>query len=137
MYTCNITNMHNIKNNFRINFQIKRNSVDSILHIYCFRYCISIFIIPLVILVYTYTCICWEIWHSSDLRPRNSQKMDPNKRIPFISRAKINTVKQTIAVIVMYIISSAPFIIGQLWAVIDPYNPFLDGKSNNYSFKIN
>lgn len=55
--------------------------------------------------------------------------MGPSKRIPFISRAKVNTVKQTIAVIVMYIVSSAPFIIGQLWAVIDPENPFLDGKN--------
>ncbi|KAJ8963241.1 hypothetical protein NQ318_018707 [Aromia moschata] len=93
------------------------------------RYSISIFIIPLVVLVYTYTCICREIWQSSELslRPRSSQR-GGNKRTPFISRAKINTVKQTIAVIVMYIVCSAPFIVAQLWAAIDPNNPFLEGK---------
>ncbi|CAH1101235.1 unnamed protein product [Psylliodes chrysocephalus] len=95
---------------------------------YVIWYSVSIFIVPLIVLVYTYTCICKEIWQSSEssLRPRSSQK-NSNKRTPFISRAKINTVKQTIAVIVMYIICSTPFIVGQLWATIDPENPFLDG----------
>ncbi|CAG9854786.1 unnamed protein product [Phyllotreta striolata] len=95
---------------------------------YVIWYCISIFIVPLFVLVYTYTHICVEIWQSSEssLRPRSSQKHS-TKRTPFISRAKINTVKQTIAVIVMYVACSAPFIVGQLWATIDPQNPFLDG----------
>ncbi|KAL3287313.1 hypothetical protein HHI36_001788 [Cryptolaemus montrouzieri] len=46
-----------------------------------------------------------------------------------ISRAKINTIKQTIAVIVMYIICSSPFIVAQLWASWDPDNPFKEGIS--------
>ncbi|XP_072391065.1 annetocin receptor-like [Diabrotica undecimpunctata] len=96
---------------------------------YVIWYSVSIFIIPLIVLVYTYSCICKEIWQSSEssLRPRSSQKGSSTKRMPFISRAKINTVKQTIAVIVMYIICSTPFIVGQLWATIDPGNPFLEG----------
>nr|XP_023024765.1 cephalotocin receptor 2-like isoform X1 [Leptinotarsa decemlineata] len=96
---------------------------------YVIWYSISIFIIPLIVLVYTYSCICREIWQSSEssLRPRSSQKAT-SKKMPFISRAKINTVKQTVAVIVIYIICSAPFIMAQLWSVIDPENPFLNGS---------
>ena len=96
-----------------------------------FRYSISVFMIPLVVLIFTYTSICIEIWHSSEssLRPRSSQKSAPGKKTPLISRAKINTVKQTIAVIVMYIACSSPFILAQLWAVWDPKSPlFIEGK---------
>ncbi|KAJ3649424.1 hypothetical protein Zmor_021169 [Zophobas morio] len=93
-------------------------------------YSISVFMIPLVVLIFTYTSICIEIWHSSEssLRPRSSQKSAPGKKTPLISRAKINTVKQTIAVIVMYIACSSPFILAQLWAVWDPKSPlFIEG----------
>ena len=44
---------------------------------------------------------------------------------PLISRAKINTVKQTVLVIAIYIICSAPFICVQLWAAWgNTDNPF-------------
>lgn len=87
--------------------------------------------VPLVVLIFTYTSICIEIWHSSEssLRPRSSQKAAPGKKTPLISRAKINTVKQTIAVIVMYIACSSPFILAQLWATWDPQSPFIEGKN--------
>ncbi|XP_017769192.1 PREDICTED: vasopressin V1a receptor-like isoform X2 [Nicrophorus vespilloides] len=102
-------------------------------------YGISVFIIPLVVLIVTYSCICREIWHSAvgelGMRPRNVQtgngkSQQTGKRAPLISRAKINTVKQTIAVIVMHIVCSTPFISGQLWATWDPEavnSPFLNG----------
>lgn len=109
------------------------------------RYGISVFIIPLIVLIVTYSCICHEIWHSSvgdlGLRPRNVSTNSsfthyksslPPKRAPLISRAKINTVKQTIAVIVMYVVCSTPFISAHLWATWDPNahkSPFLDGKN--------
>lgn len=101
-------------------------------------YGLSVFIMPLIVLIVTYTCICREIWKSSkgELGVRQRQnslpKQLPGKRAPLISRAKINTVKQTIAVIVMYIVCSTPFICAQLWATWDPEaynNPFLDGPA--------
>ncbi|KAF5280855.1 hypothetical protein FQR65_LT03004 [Abscondita terminalis] len=101
-------------------------------------YGISIFIVPLLVLIVTYTCICREIWRSSagELGVRHRQsyhtKPTPGKRIPLISRAKINTVKQTVAVIVMHIVCSTPFISAQLWATWDPHayqSPFLDGPA--------
>ncbi|XP_019880458.2 oxytocin receptor-like [Aethina tumida] len=96
---------------------------------YVIWYCVSVFIVPLIVLVYTYTCICKDIWHSSEIsmRPRNSLVGKKRTKMPLISRAKINTVKQTIAVIFMYIICSSPFMFVQLWATVDPTNPFFQG----------
>ncbi|KAK9884236.1 hypothetical protein WA026_005186 [Henosepilachna vigintioctopunctata] len=103
--------------------------------VYVTWYGVSIFLIPLLVLTLTYTAICRTIWLSSEssLRPRNSQNSNAgenrNRKRPLISRAKINTIKQTIAVIMMYIICSSPFIIALLWASWDPNNPFKDGVS--------
>ncbi|XP_048517971.1 arg8-vasotocin receptor isoform X2 [Dendroctonus ponderosae] len=99
---------------------------------YVVCYSVTVFIIPLFVLVYTYTCICREIWRCSDssLRPRNMSKQSTKRdRVPLISRAKINTVKQTIAVIVLYLACSAPFIVAQLWATFDPKSAFLEGST--------
>nr|QVX19926.1 inotocin receptor [Lethrus apterus] len=97
-------------------------------------YGISVFIVPLIVLVVTYSWICREIWHSAvgelGTKPRYVSKLSPEKKIPLISRAKINTVKQTIAVIVMYTVCSTPFIFAQLWATWDPNAhllPFFNG----------
>lgn len=53
-------------------------------------------------------------------------RSQPTQRTnPLISRAKINTVKQTVLVIAIYIICSAPFICVQLWAAWgNTDNPF-------------
>ncbi|XP_071054069.1 isotocin receptor-like isoform X2 [Onthophagus taurus] len=97
-------------------------------------YSISVFIVPLIVLIVTYTSICREIWQSSvgelSTRPRQASTRSPETRVPLISRAKINTVKQTIAVIVMYVICSTPFIFALLWATWDPHAadiPFFKG----------
>lgn len=120
---------------------------------YYYRYSISVFIVPLIVLIVTYTCICREIWKSAvgelnapirhyhqhqRLRSLNDNETNesqchPNSssRTPLISRAKINTVKQTIAVIVMYVVCSTPFILAQLWATWDPHaseSSFANGK---------
>ncbi|XP_066156532.1 oxytocin receptor-like isoform X3 [Euwallacea fornicatus] len=99
---------------------------------YVIWYSVSIFIIPLLVLVYTYSCICREIWRCSDssLRPRSVNKsLTKRERVPLISRAKINTVKQTVAVIVMYMVCSTPFIVAQVWATMDPKSSFIEGST--------
>ncbi|XP_026686165.1 oxytocin receptor [Diaphorina citri] len=68
---------------------------------------ITVFIIPLFCLVYTYTCICVALWQNTTYPTTSPHKI--------ISRAKINTIKQTIAVITLYIVCSLPFIFTQLW----------------------
>lgn len=67
---------------------------------------------PLAGLIFTYTCICRVIWQNASTELGNQGQL--------ISRAKINTIKQTIAVIAVYITCSLPFIVAQLWAVWDP-----------------
>lgn len=97
-----------------------------------FRYSVSVFLVPLIVLIVTYTAICREIWHSSvgqlEFKPHHVPKINRGKRTPLISRAKINTVKQTIAVIVMYIVCSTPFICAQLWATWNPGTSFIEGE---------
>lgn len=112
-----------------------------------FRYSISVFIVPLTVLVVTYGAICRVIWQSAGgelglrsprLAPDSPPRCARSRRAPLISRAKINTVKQTVAVIAMYIACSTPFICAQLWATWDPAaneSSFFDGElpSTQYS----
>ncbi|XP_018333756.1 oxytocin receptor-like isoform X2 [Agrilus planipennis] len=103
-------------------------------------YSVSVFIIPLVVLTVTYSSICRMIWKNSvcEMVQRNyhyhvrTNNIKKRQQQPLISRAKVNTVKQTVAVVLMYIICSAPFITVQLWAVWDPEsqkNPFFEGPA--------
>ncbi|KAG7202750.1 hypothetical protein KM043_009921 [Ampulex compressa] len=102
-------------------------------------YSVTIFLLPFVVLVYTYTGICIGIWRSNKV----SDAVDVKKgskgvnflqrsQSPFISKAMIKTVKQTIAVISLYVITSLPFIACELWATWDPQaasSPFLSSAT--------
>ncbi|KAJ1523630.1 hypothetical protein ONE63_001473 [Megalurothrips usitatus] len=130
-------------------------------------YTCSVFMIPLTVLLFTYSRICCEIWRSASSKhapvlvdgtcktcphvhayayrfaphqqpqpvssnsfayARSQQQAQPRTN-PLISRAKINTVKQTVLVIAIYIICSAPFICVQLWAAWgNADNPFFQGR---------
>lgn len=151
-----LTSRGNFENK-NVVFMQRKQLTNYFSSLFC-RYSISIFIVPLLVLIVTYSCICREIWKSAmcelNVPTRQTQEErqrlnrrrgvverdkiesrrnnGPNcSRIPLISRAKINTVKQTIAVIVMYVVCSAPFISAQLWATWDPYaaeSSFANGK---------
>ncbi|KAG8327675.1 hypothetical protein J6590_015707 [Homalodisca vitripennis] len=90
--------------------------------VYVTWYSVSVFLVPLFVLIYTYFCICWTLWRYSGLPDSSS----PHH---LISRAKINTIKQTVAVILLYISCSSPFICAQLWASWGPRQPFFDGAA--------
>jgi len=90
------------------------------------RYCVSVFIVPLSVLAATYYCICREVWLHAGRSPQSHQ----GNCSPLISRAKINTVKQMVAVLALYVACSAPFISTQLWATWDEHahdSPFAAG----------
>ncbi|XP_052123761.1 cephalotocin receptor 1-like [Frankliniella occidentalis] len=128
-------------------------------------YTCSVFMIPLAVLLFTYSRICCEIWRSASSKHAptlgtcktcphvhayayrfaphqqpapvssnsfayaRSQQQAAQRTNPLISRAKINTVKQTVLVIAIYIICSAPFICVQLWAAWgNADNPFFQGR---------
>jgi arginine vasopressin receptor 1A len=85
-----------------------------------------VFIVPLSVLAATYSSICREIWVHAGRSPQSQQ----GNCSPLISRAKMNTVKQMVAVLALYVFCSAPFICAQLWATWDPYahtRPFFTG----------
>lgn len=90
------------------------------------RYCVSVFIVPLSVLAATYYCICREVWLHAGRSPQSHQ----GNCSPLISRAKINTVKQMVTVLALYVACSAPFISTQLWATWDKHareSPFAAG----------
>ncbi|XP_020280029.1 vasopressin V1a receptor-like [Pseudomyrmex gracilis] len=100
-------------------------------------YSVTQFLLPFIVLVYTYTRICRSIWTSSkmsgvvDLSKKSSKaSFAQRNRDPFISKAMIHTVKQTIVVVTLYIVTNTPFIGCELWATWDPKastSPFFTG----------
>jgi arginine vasopressin receptor 1A len=85
-----------------------------------------VFIVPLSVLAATYCSICREIWLHAGRSPQGQQ----GNCNPLISRAKMNTVKQMVAVLALYVVCSAPFISAQLWATWDEHahsRPFFTG----------
>nr|AOC59508.1 inotocin receptor [Lasius niger] len=101
-------------------------------------YSIMQFLLPFIVLVYTYTKICIAIWTSSkmsgvvDLKKNNKANFSQRNREPLISKAMMNTVRQTIIVITLYIATSFPFIGSMLWATWDPKAftlPFFTGAA--------
>lgn len=88
------------------------------------RYSISVFILPLLVLAFTYASICLVIWNNTGIvgeaRGTHGGLL---RRRTVISRAKINSVKQMIAVISFYAASSSPFIASLLWVTWDPNAP--------------
>lgn len=66
-----------------------------------------------------------------DFKKDNKATFYPRNRDPLISKAMINTVKQMIVVVTLYIITNTPFIGCELWATWDPKasaSPFFTGK---------
>ncbi|XP_032679313.1 arg8-vasotocin receptor-like [Odontomachus brunneus] len=103
-------------------------------------YSVTQFLLPFIVLVYTYLRICFSIWTSNkmsgavDLKSKKSNKVSFSQRDrdPVISKALINTVKQTIVVVTLYIVTSTPFIGCQLWSTWDPSaktSPFFTGAA--------
>lgn len=101
-----------------------------------YRYTVTQFLLPFMVLVYTYTKICMSIWSSKmsgvvDFKKDQKVNIYQRNRDPFISKAMINTVKQMIIVVSLYIITNTPFIGCELWATWDPKasaSPFFTGK---------
>ncbi|XP_029177210.1 annetocin receptor-like isoform X2 [Nylanderia fulva] len=101
-------------------------------------YSIMQFLLPFTVLIYTYTKICIAIWMSSkmsgvvDLKKKNQTNFSQRNRNPLISKAMMNTVRQTIIVITLYITTSIPFIGSMLWGLWDPRAstlPFFTGAA--------
>ncbi|XP_063813324.1 vasopressin V1b receptor [Pseudophryne corroboree] len=105
---------------------------------------VSIFVVPVGILVVCYSLICFEIcknlkgkMQTSGARRRESNgQVMPSRvsSIRTISRAKIRTVKMTFVIVLAYIICWTPFFSVQMWSVWDENAP--DDDSSDFAFTI-
>ncbi|XP_041084635.1 vasopressin V1b receptor-like [Polyodon spathula] len=108
---------------------------------------LSIFIIPVAILILCYSLICYEI--CKNLRCKIQTQMSSAKgdgcqnglvmtsrvsSVRTISRAKIRTVKMTFVIVLAYIACWAPFFSVQMWSVWDDNSPKED--SSDFAFTI-
>ncbi|XP_023240388.1 vasopressin V1a receptor-like [Centruroides sculpturatus] len=109
-------------------------------------YAISVFFIPLMVIIFTYVRICKIICdnlykHKIPIKEVSNEKNSSNitgikkkelithegsflprsNSLRKLSRAKIKTIKITVVVIICYIACSCPFIIVQLWAYWYPF----------------
>ncbi|XP_075053891.1 vasopressin V1b receptor [Mixophyes fleayi] len=105
---------------------------------------ISIFVVPVGILLVCYSLICREICKNlkgkmqtsgARLRESNGQVMPSRvSSIRTISRAKIRTVKMTFVIVLTYVICWTPFFSVQMWSVWDENAP--DDDSSDFAFTI-
>ncbi|KAJ8401399.1 hypothetical protein AAFF_G00386300 [Aldrovandia affinis] len=90
---------------------------------------VSIFLIPVVILVICYGFICHSIWRNIKCKTKNSASETAYRNcmigkssvnsVTTISRAKLRTVKMTFVIVLAYVICWAPFFLVQMWSVWD------------------
>lgn len=114
------------------------------LRAYVTWYGVSVFFVPLVVLSFTYICICRCIWQNLYLKRKSSDAeswkggrayrfkgpahngksssfLGPRSHsVRGLSRAKIKTVKITVVVIALYVVCSSPFICVQMWMYWSP-----------------
>ncbi|XP_063783802.1 vasopressin V1a receptor [Pseudophryne corroboree] len=87
---------------------------------------VSIFVVPVVILLTCYGFICYNIWRNIKCKTKN-EEADSKKTygllstsvssVRTISRAKVRTVKMTFVIVSAYIICWTPFFTIQMWSV--------------------
>lgn len=70
-----------------------------------------------------------------DFKKNNKANFLQQNRGPLISKAMLNTVRQTIIVIALYIVTGSPFIGCELWATWDPKAFSLPFFTGEYSVK--
>ncbi|XP_075928172.1 isotocin receptor isoform X2 [Petromyzon marinus] len=93
----------------------------------------SVFIIPVIILIWCYGMITFAIWKNikaktqeGDSRHNPAKSSAPSRvsSVRSISKAKIRTAKMTFVIIMVYIICWTPFFFVQMWSVWDSSAPF-------------
>lgn len=100
---------------------------------------VSIFLIPVVLLMLCYGFICHSIWKNIKYKKRKTPAGAASKNgligknsvssITTISRAKLRTVKMTLVIVLAYIVCWAPFFIVQMWSVWDENFQYADSEN--------
>ncbi|XP_078399926.1 oxytocin receptor [Cetorhinus maximus] len=91
---------------------------------------LSVYVVPVVILIACYSLISFKIWQNVKLKTqreaaasRLAVMLARVSSVKIISRAKIRTVKMTFVIVLAYIVCWTPFFIVQLWKVWDNQAP--------------
>uniref|UniRef100_UPI00358DFED0 mesotocin receptor-like n=1 Tax=Myxine glutinosa TaxID=7769 RepID=UPI00358DFED0 len=92
--------------------------------------CITVFVLPTVILVVCQATICHVLWSNMYVKTHHDETGNSNQlmlsrvsNVNSISRAMIKTVKMTIVIVIVYIMCWMPFMVMQLWSIWDPHPP--------------
>ncbi|XP_051874479.1 oxytocin receptor [Pristis pectinata] len=99
---------------------------------------LSVYIIPVILLIICYSLISIKICQNVKLKTRREAKpsrggvmLSRVSSVKIISRAKIRTVKMTFIIVLAYIVCWTPFFIVQMWNVWDQEAP-----QENWAFVI-
>ncbi|KAJ7997925.1 hypothetical protein DPEC_G00217230 [Dallia pectoralis] len=100
---------------------------------------VSIFLIPVFLLVICYGYICRAIWKNIKYKTRKTPAEGATKNcllaknavssVTTISRAKLRTVKMTFVIVLVYIICWSPFFIVQMWSAWDENFAWVDSEN--------
>lgn len=110
---------------------------------------VSIYLIPLMILMFAYGRICYVVWvsmdnrggyvkqeqtgngHYSNNRHTNdrAKKIQPRVHTKTVSRSKIKTIYMTLTVVTCYLLCWAPFFVAQMWMIYDFNSPLYKGPA--------
>ena len=119
------------------------------LDLYVIAFTISVYILPTLVLAICYGRICYTVWSRGNVgeqtstsshshRSHNALMTESQKSKSHdagITRAKMKTVRMTLAVVSCYLLCWSPFFIFQIWGVYDEA-AFLSSKSKYNSHKI-
>ncbi|XP_067854388.1 oxytocin receptor [Heptranchias perlo] len=99
---------------------------------------LSVYVIPVIMLIVCYSLISFKIWQNVKLKTRREAKASKGgvmlsrvSSVKIISRAKIRTVKMTFVIVLAYVVCWTPFFIVQMWTAWDH-----DAPRENWAFVI-
>ncbi|XP_078270000.1 mesotocin receptor-like [Rhinoraja longicauda] len=99
---------------------------------------LSVYVIPIILLVICYSLISFKIWQNVKLKTRREATelrggvmLSRVSSVRIISRAKIRTVKMTFVIVLAYVVCWTPFFVVQMWKAWDHHVP-----QENWAFVI-
>ncbi|XP_055503737.1 oxytocin receptor [Leucoraja erinacea] len=99
---------------------------------------LSVYVIPVILLIVCYSLISFKIWQNVKLKTRREAKASRGgvmfsrvSSVRIITRAKIRTVKMTFVIVLAYVVCWTPFFVVQMWKVWDRQAP-----QENWAFVI-
>uniref|UniRef100_UPI00398E61CA oxytocin receptor n=1 Tax=Pristiophorus japonicus TaxID=55135 RepID=UPI00398E61CA len=101
-------------------------------------FALSVYVIPVIMLIVCYSLISFKIWQNVKLKTRREATTSKGgvmlsrvSSVKIISRAKIRTVTMTFVIVLAYVVCWTPFFIVEMWMAWDQQAP-----RENWAFVI-